>query len=77
MMDPEPVMMDPEPVMTKTSKESQHLSDSDDSTPKCGLGTEVKNGICVIVKNTSLNTDTQTLQQTAMFEQFLKWLGLA
>ena len=64
-------------MTTKLSEESQRLSDFDDSAPKCGLGTEIKNGICVIVKNTALNTDAQTLQQTGTFEQFLKWLRLA
>ena len=76
MADPEPVMADPEPVMVKTSKESSPISD-DESTPKCGLGTEVINGICVVIKNTSLDMDAQTSQQTGVFEQFLKWLGLA
>ncbi len=67
---------DSEPVMAKIFEESHHLSDSEDSTFTCGLGTEEINGIYVIAKNISLNVNTQAFQQTGMIEQFLKWLRL-
>ena len=77
-MDPEPAVaaaaMDPEPAAT--IQFGQSVSSSTMNS-KCGPGTILVNNVCQVTETQNTVNLQNMPKQIGMFEQFLRWLGLA